>query len=118
MTLRKSVDKALDWDAIDRSLAAALRPWLASRRPGLVFDLPERTAKLLRVDLAAAGIPFEGPAGVVDFHALRATYATNLIRRGVSLVETQKLMRHSTPDLTANIYAKLTDDEIRKALED
>jgi integrase len=65
----------------------------------------------LRKDLAAAKIPFETEEGVVDFHALRVTYATMLARAGVGLVQAQRLMRHSTPTLTANIYTRLRLDD-------
>ena len=40
---------------------------------------------------------FEG----VDFHALRATFATSLARADVPLVQAQRLMRHSDPRLTS-----------------
>jgi hypothetical protein len=46
-----------------------------------VLTLPTRTAAMLRVDLEAAGIPYRDTAGrVVDFHALRASYITYLVR--------------------------------------
>jgi len=61
----------------------------------------------LRKDLQAAKIAYETEAGVADLHALRVTYATLLCRAGVSLAQAQKLMRHSDPKLTANIYTRL-----------
>jgi site-specific recombinase XerC len=58
--------------------------------------------------LARAGIPYrDGTGRVFDFHALRCYYAVELLLSGVPLVAVQKLMRHSTPTLTANIYAQL-----------
>jgi integrase len=39
------------------------------------------------------------------------TYATLLARAGVSLVQAQRLMRHSDPKLTANIYTRLRLDD-------
>ena len=71
-----------------------------------VFRCVPSTVRL-REDLAAAGIPYETGAGVLDFHALRVTYATMLARAGVSLVQAQQLMRHSDPKLTANVYTRL-----------
>lgn len=56
----------------------------------------------------------DGP--VVDFHALRATYATSLARADVPLVLAQRLMRHSTPALTANVYTKLELHDGREAV--
>jgi integrase len=53
------------------TLADRLRPWVALKAPGRpVFEgMTERTAEMLRVDLEAAGIPYETASGVVDFHA-------------------------------------------------
>ena len=72
--------------------------------------------KTLRKDLEAAKIPVETPDGVIDVHALRVTYGTLLARAGVSLAQAQKLMRHSTPALTANIYTRLEMDDARDAV--
>jgi integrase len=46
---------------------------------------------------------------VVDFHALRVTYGTELDRQDVSLGVRQALLRHSDPRLTANTYTKPQD---------
>ncbi len=69
-----------------------------------------------RNDLDAANIPYESEEGVADFHALRVTYATMLARAGVSLVQAQRLMRHSDPKLTANIYTRLQLDDAHAAV--
>jgi integrase len=107
---------------ITRELAAGLRPYIASCEPGRpVIPVPEKTAKMLRVDLAAAGIPCgtRGGArrGVVDFHALRHSYITHLIRRGVNPKVVQALARHSTITLTLDRYTHLDGGDIRGALE-
>ena len=45
-------------------LADRLAPWLATLPPGRpVFNLPDRTAEMIRVDLAAAGIAYETALG-------------------------------------------------------
>ncbi len=41
---------------------------------------------------------------VVDVHALRMTFCTQMMRAGVPLRTAQAAMRHSTPALTANLY--------------
>jgi Phage integrase family len=62
-------------------------------------------AKMMRHDLAAAGIPYaiEGPDGPLfaDFHALRHSYLTLGGRAGIDLRTLQELAGHSTPVLTA-----------------
>ncbi len=68
-----------------------------------VFPLPRRGrgAEMLRIDLAAAGIPYrDGSGRVFDFHSLRCETATLADQAGVSPRVVQKLMRHSTLELT------------------
>jgi len=75
-----------------------------------------RAAEMLRSDLDAAEIPYENEAGRFDFHALRGQFSTAMIRAGVPLAAAQKLMRHSTPDLTANAYTHLEVEDLRAEL--
>jgi len=103
-------------------------PLFALRQPGGGY---RRTSKMLQVDLQAARqqwlsearteqeraereqsgfLLYQDPeAGTVaDFHAAgRHTFITNLGRAGVPLTTAQKLARHSTPTLTANVYTHL-----------
>ncbi len=104
---------------ISRALADRLRPWLARKpaRKPVFAGMTERTAEMLRVDLDAAGVPYETDEGVVDFHASRGSYITNLVNSGASVKICQTLARHSTPSLTIGRYAKTTPDEIRGAVE-
>jgi len=85
----------------------------------LLFPIAnKRTAEMLRVDLERADIPYRDQHGrVVDWHALRATFASLLILAGEPLVTVQKLMRHSTPTLTANLYATLGLTDFGTAVE-
>jgi len=83
-------------------VADDLREW-TSRILGdsPVFALPSRGADMLKVDLDAAGIPYRDASGLVfDFHALRCQCATLADGAGVSPRVVQKLMRHSTLELT------------------
>jgi integrase len=50
------------------ALADRLRPWLARRTPGRpVFEgMTEKRAAMLRVDLEAAGVPYETASGVAQ----------------------------------------------------
>lgn len=69
-------------------------------------------ARMLRHDLAAAGIPATVAGRVFDFHSLRGQFATDLDRKGVTLTRAQRLMRHSTPVLTAKHYTKPETKEL------
>lgn len=53
----------------------------------------------------------------LDFHSLRVTFVTSLWRGGISLQMAQRLARHSSPDLTANIYTALDRADQREAIE-
>ena len=80
--------------------------------PTPLFLVPSGLARILDRDLAVAGIPKRDERNrVVDVHALRVTFGTHLCAAGVPLRTAQAAMRHSKPELTANIYTdpKLLD---------
>jgi hypothetical protein len=72
---------------------------------------------MLQVDLKAAKVPYETADGVLDFHALRATYITELVRANTHPKIVQTLARHSEISLTMKLYTKLTDKENAAALD-
>jgi integrase len=72
----------------------------------------QRAAEMLAVDLKAAKIEIETADGILDFHALRTTYITNLIRAGLHPKMVQTLARHSDINLTMKVYARLGIDAI------
>ena len=77
-----------------------------------LFDVPSGLTRILDRDLAAAEIPKRDERNrVVDVHALRVTFGTHLCAAGVPLRTAQAAMRHSKPELTANVYTdpKLLD---------
>ena len=83
-----------------------------------LFRLPDKTAKMLKVDLEAAGIPFHDDAGrVVDFHALRHTFISRLARSGVWPSVAKTLARHSTITLTIDRYTHTLVEDGRTAVE-
>jgi integrase len=104
---------------ISTALADRLKPWLAPKRRGsVVFDgMSEKTARMLRYDLEAAGVPFETDDGVADFHASRGTFISNVVSSGASVKTCQTLARHADPSLTIGIYAKASLHDIHGAVE-
>ena len=101
-------------------LAAVLQKWLTGRKandpcwPGTWF---ERGSVMIQRDLKAAGVPYRDDAGrVVDFHALRHTYITNLAKSGVHPNVAKTLARHSTITLTMDVYSHTDLDEMSSAL--
>ncbi len=53
----------------------------------------------------------------VRFHDLRHTTATLLLKEGVPLAVVQKVLRHSDPKLTSEIYGHLELADVRRGLE-
>jgi len=93
------------------ALAEALRVRvpLNSDKTGKVFRLGVPTPETLRDDLKASGIAVCDDLGrVVDFHALRHTFATMLARAGIPPRVAMELMRHSDMRLTQGTYTDAT----------
>ncbi len=51
----------------------------------------------------------------LKFHELRKTFASLLAQRGVSTAVTQRLLEHSTPRLTNEVYTNV-DPVLRQAV--
>jgi integrase len=100
--------------------AAVLRAFVADALPAaLVFRGVRKdyhAAAVLRHDLKVAGIQERTGEGRVDFHAMRVSFITNMARVGVPLAQAQKLARHCSPVLTANIYSRFGFDEDAAAI--
>ena len=78
----------------------------------LLFTVPQGLVRILDRDLKLAGIAKRDERGrTLDVHALRHTFGTLLSKGGVAPRTAQAAMRHSTIDLTMNVYTdpKLLD---------
>ncbi|GIW97048.1 MAG: integrase [Pirellulaceae bacterium] len=119
-------------------LAAEIREWLdeklhALRKEALangqpvpaqlppetpVFSVPDGLRRILDRDLAFAGIPKKDDRGrTIDIHALRHTFGTHLSKAGVAPRVAQAAMRHSSIDLTMNVYTDPRLLDVQSALE-
>lgn len=91
-------------------LCAELVTVLGQHRPANVADFTPvfprvPNFKTVQRDFRNAGIPHVDQSGRrVDLHALRATFATDLMISGASLYESKELMRHSDIKLTLKTY--------------
>jgi hypothetical protein len=77
-----------------------------------LFTVPKGLVRILDRDLKLAGIAKRDERGrTLDVHALRHTFGTLLSKGGVTPRTAQAAMRHSTIDLTMNVYTdpKLLD---------
>ena len=100
-------------------VAESLHRYIAVRgRDDRLFPgLTNRTAEMLRHDLVTAGIPAVDDQGrVLDLHSLRYSFNAEMRRRGVELSVRQKLMHHTTPELTANTYGAVPRAEFVEAV--
>jgi integrase len=99
---------------IPAALVPVLREYLAGRPAwAKVWNIKgKETANAIRMDLREAGLPVEVNGRVIDWHALRTTFGTRLALAGVPLAAAQRLLRHSTPVLTANIYTVLQIEDL------
>ncbi len=128
-----------DVQPIAHNLATALRDFLDGRPPGQpVFNVVHTTAVMLRSDLEGARAKWiasspdeqskeqrtksdflkehDARGAVVDFHALRMTFITELARAGVHPGVAQKLARHSTIRLTMDCYTDVIDSDADSAI--
>jgi integrase len=100
-------------------LAEDLARYVATIAPGRpVFPLTKnKGAEMLRRDLERASIPYRDAAGLVyDFHSLRCQCATLADAAGVSPRVVQKLMRHSTLEMTGK-YTRPRAVDIERAAQ-
>lgn len=75
------------------------------------------SAELLRVDLAAVGLPTQVRGKNVDFHALRKTFATALYELDVDELTRKRLLGHGSNDVTAESYTGEAFAKMKKAVE-
>ncbi len=95
-----------------RDLGSRLKEFFRGKLPtakafgGTYKQLTDKTADMLKADLAEAGIEYIDSAGkVCDFHSLRGTFITALDKTDASLKERMTLARHSDKgNLTLGTY--------------
>jgi len=105
---------------INADLSKRLKKWTSMKLPK--DNLFEFTKDQLRTsfenDCKLAGIKKVLDDGrSVDLHCLRKTFGTMLARAGVPITTTQRLMRHSTVELTSKIYIDVDPIDISNALK-
>jgi site-specific recombinase XerD len=103
LPLPMDVGSALvDYLRQDRPVCATRRVFIRIRAPRRGFVSPSVICCIVRRALKRAGLTPEFKGA----HLLRHSLATDLLRRGASLVEIGQLLRHSQPN-TTQIYAKV-----------
>jgi integrase len=82
-----------------------------------ILFVPSSLSRCLDQDLKRAGISKVTVLGKLDFHALRTTYVNLVLESGVSPKEAQALARHSSPNLTFNVYGRTSASRLSEAVE-
>ena len=82
-----------------------------------LLAVPSHPSRELDKDLKAADIPKVTDEGKIDFHALRVAYVSFVLEAGASAKEAQTLARHSTAELTMNVYARARNERLREVAE-
>ena len=100
--------------AVTQQIAAKLKNEVELRRRGCIDP---RLDHYSRADLAAADIEYrDGTGRMCDFHALRHTFITNVVRSGAGVKTCQTLARHKDPRLTFAVYSHLQISDVAGAL--
>lgn len=109
-TRNRKAKKSMAERPIPEQIATELSNYVAMLSDGqeLLFTdrFPEKRWKKIR---CKAGLPD------LKFHDLRKTFASMLAQRGVSTAVTQRLLEHSSPKLTNDIYTNV-DPVLRQAV--
>ena len=103
-------------------LCKRLKAWIEKRNiqphERIFFYTKKSIHSAFKIDCRVAGIELKSADGrSIDVHALRRTFGTMLARAGVPLTTTQRLMRHSTPELTAKLYIDVEPVDMQQAVD-
>ena len=119
---KKTKNKKADILPIKPNLIQLLKKRIATNNVQLTERIfSHNSDKILNAfyaDLKTAGIERKGDDGrSLDVHSLRKTFGTMLAMAGVPLTTVQRLMRHSTPLLTAKLYIDVDPLNMAEALD-
>jgi integrase len=99
-------------------LGKMLKKWMKKKGIGPedpVFTLPDKPNRMLKHDLAQAGVPVKDEHGrILDLHSIRHTYITECARQFPPKI-TQQLARHSTITMTMDFYVHAEESEVNTA---
>jgi integrase len=77
-----------------------------------------KPAAWIKKDLISAGLKAKDSEGnAIDFHSLRVSYISFLANSATPAKTIQTLARHSTPQLTFNVYAKSFNETKQLAMD-
>lgn len=115
-----SKDRKEHRQLIERELADVLRDLAAGRdaeEPLLGIPKGPDPAAYIGADFDKAGIKRETAEGKATWHSLRKTYVNALVRSGQDLKTIMTLARHSSAQLSMEVYASADPKRLRKAAD-
>ncbi|HLX62350.1 MAG TPA: site-specific integrase [Planctomycetota bacterium] len=100
------------------TLAAKLTEYVQGKESdAALLVMPKRPQERLYRAMKLANVQRMAAGGKIDFHALRTAYATLAIESGANVKEAQAMLRHSSPALTMNVYAKARNTRLAEVAE-
>lgn len=129
LTVQRSKKKKLVPESLNigKDLCDHLREYIATQRPETDSDslwIGKRgplTAQGLEVlwkrAVVLAGLKKANGTALYSIHAARHTCATHLLKKTGNLRQVQKQLGHASPTVTANMYADVTDEDMRAGVE-
>ena len=98
--------------------AVLLQDYFAGKLPeSRAFYVTDKTSDMVRDDLEAIGVPYQADdSSYRDFHGLRHLTGTLLNDSDINLPVAQRLLRHSDPKLTANVYTHIYHEQLSQAV--
>jgi integrase len=110
-TRNRKAGKAMPERPIPEPIMIELSNYIATLADGQERLFPDKfSPKRWEKTRKAMGLP------KLKFHDLRKTFASLLAQRGVSTAVTQRLLEHSSPQLTNEVYTNV-DPVLRQAIE-
>ena len=105
---------------VESNTLRELKDFLANKAPrtkAFKMPVPDKVTRMYKADLKVAGIEYKVDGKCADFHSLRHTFITNIIKAGATIKEAQTLARHSKPELTIKVYSHVEINDTRRVVE-
>ena len=100
-----------------KSTADEIKQFLSNKTLQVTAFTLKKGYMMMRLDLKAAGIPYEVDGRFADFHSLRHSTASLLIQTGANPKVIHSIMRHQDVNLTLSKYSHLYAGQQRDTIE-
>lgn len=102
---------------ISHELSARIEQYIKAKMPhAQLFNMPNKTAEMLRDDCRAAKLVIENNIGTFKFHNLRHSCGSFLAAKGVHPKVIQEILRHKDINLTMSRYTHTLRGQVAAAI--